>query len=109
MVASGELKRTTQVSSSTKYDLRFHPKAWKEWKNLTKSLQERFSKKLAERLQEPRVEASQLRGALNRYKIKMENPAFRLVYEVEGRQLKVLAIVKKGDKDGPYQKANERS
>ena len=80
-----------------------------EWENLTKSVRERFCKKLAERLQEPRVEASRLRRALNRYKIKIGRPAFRLVYEVEGRRLKVLAIDKKGDKDGPYQKANERS
>ena len=97
------------MSSPTKYDLYFHPKALEEWENLTKSLRERFSKKLAERLQEPRVEASRLRGAQSRYKIKIGSPAFRLVYEVEGRQMKILAIVKKGDKGGPYQKANERS
>ncbi|HBP53560.1 MAG TPA: type II toxin-antitoxin system mRNA interferase toxin, RelE/StbE family [Synechococcus sp. UBA8638] len=97
------------MSSPTEYDLCFHPKALKEWKNLTKSVQERLLKKLAERLQQPHIETSRLRGALNRYKIKIGTPAFRLVYEVEGRQLKVLAIAKKGDKDSPYQKANERS
>ncbi|WP_368794375.1 type II toxin-antitoxin system RelE/ParE family toxin [Candidatus Synechococcus spongiarum] len=55
-----------------------------EWKNLTKSVQERFLKKLAERLQQPHIETSRLRRALNRYKIKIGTPAFRLVYEVEG-------------------------
>lgn len=92
-----------------KYKLYFHPKALEEWENLTKSVRERFLNKLAERLQEPRVEASQLRGALNRYKIKIGRPAFRLVYEVEGQRLQVLAISKKGDKYDPYQKADERS
>ncbi|KKZ13358.1 MAG: hypothetical protein TE42_00855 [Candidatus Synechococcus spongiarum SP3] len=80
-----------------------------EWKNLTKPLRERFLNKLAGRLQEPRVEADRVRRAPNRYKIKIGRPAFRLVYEVAGRQLKVLAIVKKGDRDSAYQKANERS
>ena len=37
------------------YKLRFHEQALKEWKKLGTTLQEQFKKKLAERLEQPRI------------------------------------------------------
>lgn len=54
------------------YELHFHPLALKEWKKLTKDLQEQFKKQLKRRLENPHVISTQLRGSLkNCYKIKL--------------------------------------
>jgi len=37
------------------YKLSFHPKALKEWKKLDVSINEQFKKKLAERLESPKI------------------------------------------------------
>jgi len=42
------------------YELNFHPDALDEWRKLDRSVREQFKKKLAERLEDPRVPASQL-------------------------------------------------
>ena len=43
------------------YKLRFHEQALKEWKKLGTTLQEQFKKKLAERLEQPRIPSAALR------------------------------------------------
>lgn len=44
------------------YKLAFNESALKEWKKLGRTLQVQFKKKLKERLENPRVPASQLHG-----------------------------------------------
>lgn len=65
------------------YSLRFHELALKEWKRLTKPLQEQFKKKLAERLEHPRVPSAALSGMTDCYKIKLRAAGYRLIYRVE--------------------------
>jgi mRNA interferase RelE/StbE len=64
------------------FELAFHPEALREWRKLTPGIREQFKNKLAERLHEPRIPVSKLRGSFNRYKIKLRAAGFRLVYEV---------------------------
>ena len=44
------------------YRLRFHELALAEWKQLDNTLREQFKKKLAERLEHPRVPSAALSG-----------------------------------------------
>jgi PHD/YefM family antitoxin component YafN of YafNO toxin-antitoxin module len=52
-------------------ELAFHPEPLREWQKLAKGIRDQFKNKLAERLLEPRIPASKLRGSTNRYKIKL--------------------------------------
>ena len=65
-----------------RYALYFHPKAQQEFNRLDPTLRKRFKQKLSERLQEPRVPGDQVKHASDRYKIKIQRPAFRLVYDL---------------------------
>ena len=65
------------------YKLRFHEQALKEWKKLGATLQEQFKKKLAERLEQPRIPSAALSGMSDCYKIKLKAAGYRLVYRVE--------------------------
>jgi mRNA interferase RelE/StbE len=92
------------------YELNFHPDALDEWRKLDKSVRELFKKKLAERLENPRVPGSQLSGAKDRFKIKLRNAGFRLVYEVRDQQLVVLVVaVGKRERNAVYKAASNRS
>lgn len=91
------------------YELAFHPKALQEWRTLTAGIREQFKKKLAERLIEPRIPASKLRGSSNRYKIKLRAAGFRLVYEVRDRDVLVLDVaVGKRERNAVYGQADQR-
>lgn len=74
------------------YKLALHPEALQEWRTLSAGIREPFKKKLAERLIEPRIPASKLRGSSHRYKIKLRAAGFRLVYKVRDRELLVLVV-----------------
>ena len=53
------------------YELHFHPLALKEWKKLSKELQEQFKKLLKRRLENPHIISAKLSGQLKDcYKIK---------------------------------------
>lgn len=60
------------------YKLAFNESALKEWKKLGHTIQEQFKKKLRERLENPRVPASQLHGRKDQYTsscmINMQSP-----------------------------------
>lgn len=58
------------------YKLAFNESALKEWKKLGHTIQEQFKKKLRERLENPRVPASQLHGRKDQYKIKFRNKGY---------------------------------
>ena len=91
------------------FELAFHPEALREWRKLTPGTREQFKNKLAERLIEPRIPASQLRGSTHRYKIKLLAAGFRLVYEVWDRELLVLVVaVGKRERNAVYRQADQR-
>jgi mRNA interferase RelE/StbE len=91
------------------YELNFHPDALDEWHKLDKSVREQFKKKLAERLESPKVPGSRLSGHSNRFKIKLRNAGFRLVYEVRDQQLVVLVVaIGKRERNAVYKNAANR-
>lgn len=74
------------------YKLRFHELALGEWRRLDSTLREQLKKKLAERLEHPRVPSSALSGMPNCYKIKLRKAGYRLVYRVEDDSVFVTVI-----------------
>lgn len=91
------------------YELAFLDVALKEWKKLDSNIRGQFKKKLAERLQSPRIPAAQLHGSKDRYKIKLKALGYRLVYEVRDGQLLVLVIaVGRRDRGSVYEAARKR-
>ena len=91
------------------YKLKFLPSALKEWKKLAPPIQKQFKKKLKERLQSPRIKASQLRGFKDAYKIKLRSVGYRLVYEVSDKEIVIYVIaVGKRERGIVYAKAETR-
>lgn len=74
------------------YSLAFRETALKEWKKLDPPIREQFKKKLAERLERPRVESARLSGMPDCYKIKLKSAGYRLVYQVEDRTVTVVVV-----------------
>lgn len=92
------------------YSLRFHELALKEWRKLDPALREQFKKKLAERLENPRVPSAALSGMADCYKIKLRAAGYRLVYRVEEDIVFVTVIaVGKRDKSQVYGVAKNRA
>jgi mRNA interferase RelE/StbE len=81
------------------YDLVFLPSALKEWKKLDSRTREMLKKKLAERLDYPRVPSAVLHGLKDCFKIKLRDVGFRLVYRVEDKIITV-AVISVGRRDG---------
>ena len=75
-----------------RYKLRFHELALREWHKLDSSVREPLNKKLAERLDQPRVPASALHGMPDCYKIKLHSLGYRLVYRVDETDIFVTVI-----------------
>lgn len=74
------------------YELAFDRRALKEWQKLGHTIREQFKKKLAERLENPRVPAARLHGHADRYKIKLRASGYRLVYQVIDEKVVLLVI-----------------
>ena len=92
------------------YSLRFLPTALKEWKKLGHSVREQFKNKLAERLKNPRVISAQLYGLKDCYKIKLRASGYRLIYEVNDKEIYVIIIaVAKRNKNYVYALAEKRA
>jgi len=90
------------------YSLKFLPSALKEWKKLDSLLQKQFKKKLAERLENPRIISAKLSGFENHYKIKLKASGYRLVYEVVDSELIVYVIaVGKRERNAVYKKVKK--
>ena len=88
------------------YDLAFLAPALKEWRKLDGQVREQFKRKLAERLVEPRVASARLSGPTDRYKIKLRQAGYRLVYEVREQEvLVVVAAVGRRDRNAVYRSA----
>lgn len=92
------------------YRLEFAEAALKEWHRLDGAIRAQMKKKLVERLNAPRVPASRLRGSPERFKIKLRDSGYRLVYEVDDLTVTVF-VVAVGRRDGGevYQTAKRRS
>jgi len=91
------------------YELVFHPSALQEWGKLDSSLRDQFKKKLQERLVNPRVPAAKLSGQKDRFKIKLRNAGYRLVYEVRDTELLVVVVaVGKRERNTVYKAAAQR-
>lgn len=91
------------------FELGFLDEALKEWRALDNAVKSQFKKKLAERLENPRVPSARLAGHPDRYKIKLRSLGYRLVYEVRDRQLIVVVVaVGKRERNAVYIAADER-
>ena len=91
------------------FELAFLEEALAEWQRLDGAIRLQLKKKLAERLQAPRVLASKLSGHPDRYKIKLRSVGYRLVYEVRDQEVLVLVIaVGKRDRNAVYRAAAAR-
>jgi mRNA interferase RelE/StbE len=74
------------------YSLRFSEKAEKAWSRLESGVREQFRKVLERRLEQPRVPSARLRGGRDVYKIKLRDVGYRLVYQVQDREIVVYVI-----------------
>ncbi|WP_426415329.1 type II toxin-antitoxin system RelE family toxin [Aestuariirhabdus sp. LZHN29] len=91
------------------YKLAFREDAKKEWDKLASSVKEQFKKKLIERCDNPRVPSCRLSGAKDRYKIKLRQAGFRLVYEVHDETVTVIVVaVGKRERNLVYKIAAKR-
>jgi mRNA interferase RelE/StbE len=91
------------------YELAFLDEALKEWRKLDNATREQFKAKLTERLQNPKIPSARLHGAKERYKIKLRNAGYRLVYEVRDQELLVLVVaVGKRERNEVYKIAERR-
>lgn len=91
------------------YKLEFYEEAYKEWKKLDATIREQFKSKLIERLENPCIPSAKLRKSDNRYKIKLRQVGYRLVYEVANETITVTVIaIGKRDRDEVYKAAAKR-
>ena len=91
------------------YKLRFHELALAEWRKLDESIRKPLKKKLAERLENPRVPAAALSGLKDCYKIKLASVGYRIVYRVDDDVVYVTVIaVGKRERNRVYEAAHER-
>jgi mRNA interferase RelE/StbE len=91
------------------YELAFLDAALKEWRKLDNQTREQFKAKLEEGLLNPKIPSARLHGAKERYKIKLRNAGYRLVYEVRDKQLIVLVVaVGKRERNEVYKVAEKR-
>ena len=68
-----------------------------------------LKKKLAERLQAPRVPASALHGMADCYKIKLHSVGYRMIYRVDESEIFITVIATgRRDKNKVYRTAQDR-
>jgi len=85
------------------YELGFNPSAFKEWRKLNSTMRHQFAKKLAERLVTPRIPSAKFSGHPDRYKIKLHDVGYRLIYEVIDQEIVVVVVaVGRRDHDAVY-------
>ena len=91
------------------YKLVFKAVAKKEWDKLDSGIRRQFKKKLAERLDMPRVENARLNGMRDCYKIKLRGAGYRLLYQVRDSDLVVsVVVVGKRERNAVYKAAVKR-
>ena len=93
-----------------RYKLFFVKKAEKEWKKLNPPIRDQFKKKLAKRLENPRVPHDKLSGFSDVYKIKLRRSGFRLAYEVvDERVIVIVLAVGKRENGAVYDVIEDRA
>ena len=91
------------------YELAFVEDALAQWRRLDGTVKQQLKKKIAERLQAPRVPASQLSGHKDRHKIKPRSIGCHPVYEVRNTKLLVLlTAVGKRDRNAVLRASESR-
>jgi mRNA interferase RelE/StbE len=91
------------------YDLAFLPSAEREWHKLGETIRNQFKKKLAERLEVPRVPHDALHGMPDCYTIKLWQAGYRLVYRVEDNVLTIVVLaVGRRERSEVYEAARRR-
>lgn len=91
------------------YKLVFETQALKEWQKLDHSIREQFKKKLAKVLENPKIPANKLREIPNGYKIKLRSAGYRLIYQVENNEVKVIVLaIGKRERSEAYNTAKSR-
>ena len=93
----------------TIFDLEFLPSARKEWHKLDSNIQNQLTKKLRERLSNPRVPSARLSDLPDCYKIKLRSAGYRLAYRVYDDRIVVQVIaVGKRERNEVYKAAAGR-
>ncbi|WP_242206911.1 MULTISPECIES: type II toxin-antitoxin system RelE/ParE family toxin [unclassified Pseudomonas] len=91
------------------YDLEFDRRALKEWNKLGDTVRQHFKKKLAEVLENPRVEANRLRELPVCYKVKLKSAGYRLIYQVLDQEVVVFVVaIGKREREAAYEVAQDR-
>lgn len=91
------------------YKLAFEEQAFKEWQKLDSSIREQFKKKLTKILENPEIPANKLREIPNGYKIKLRSSGYRLIYQVDNGQIRVLVLaIGKRERNQAYETAKSR-
>lgn len=91
------------------YKLLFREDALKEWQKLDSTIKSQFKKKLAQRIEVPRVESARLNGMADCYKIKLRRAGYRLVYQVRDAEIVVSVVaVGKRERHAVYKAAARR-
>ncbi|MNQ86614.1 mRNA interferase RelE [compost metagenome] len=91
------------------YNLQFLVSARKEWDNLDNTVRQQFKRKLAERLENPRVESARLSTMPDCYKIKLAALGYRLVYRVVDSTITVTVVsIGKRERSAAYAAAIAR-
>jgi len=66
-------------------------------------------KKLAEVLENPRIEANRLRDLPDCYKVKLKSAGYRLIYQVLDQEILVFVVaIGKRERGGAYEVAQDR-
>lgn len=91
------------------YSLEFDQRALKEWQKLGSDVREQLKRKLAEVLENPRIEASRVNQLPNCYKIKLRAAGYRLIYKVIDTQILVIVVaIGKRERNAAYSAAKGR-
>ena len=91
------------------YSLEFDQRALKEWHKLGDTIRQQFKKKLAEILENPRIETSRLRELPDCYKVKLRSAGYRLIYQVIDQDIVVFVVaIDKRENEAAYRKASKR-
>ncbi len=90
--------------------LEFVVSAFREWEKLDPTLREQFRKKLAERLESPKLFSARLSDMTDCYKIKLKNSSYLLIYKVLEKEIVVLVVaVGKRERNTVYKSAMKRT
>ncbi len=89
------------------YKLKFLPSALKEWRKLAPEINQQFKKILERRIENPHVKSAKIIGYKNHYKVKLRSTGYRLVYEVEEKEITVYVICV-GRRDSIYNLLKKR-